>query len=74
MTLREQIRKIAERRVNPVYAEATNFPMLVTMLSAKAFIEQWPDGDDTAALRHAAKLLESPGFVSEHMLAVRAGD
>lgn len=35
--------------------------------------ENWR-GFPPAALRHAAKLLESPGFVSEHMLAVRAGD
>lgn len=66
MKLRDQIESIATRRVNGhgYFSESTQFPLLVTLLASKAFIEEWPAGPDSRAVRRAAQLLVSPGWVS----------
>lgn len=69
--LRDQIKKIAAaRKVDPTYVEYVLFPILVSTLAAKAFIEQWEEGPDTRAIRRAASLLEKPGYVTEDDEAV----
>jgi hypothetical protein len=64
VTLRDQIREIARRVVDEHFAADGQFPMIVTALAAKAFIEEWPDATDTRAVRRAARLLSNPGWVT----------
>jgi len=65
MNLREQVRGIAGRRINLVFAEKVSFPLILTALAAQAFMEQWPESPDTRAVRKACELMKNPGWVSE---------
>lgn len=60
-SLRDQIKDIASRRVNPTYAEQVDFPATVDHLAAAAFVEQWEEGTDTRAVRKAYIMLHASG-------------
>lgn len=62
MTLREQIREIACRRVNKPFSEL-NFPTVVDRLAVMAFEEEWPEGVETRAIRHCLKLFTATGVI-----------
>lgn len=70
MKLREQIKDIGCRKINSYFVAQTNFPLVATTLAAKAFMEAWPEDQDTRALRQACKLLSNPGWISEDMEGV----
>lgn len=71
--LREQVQEIGRKRKNREYVAAVAFPELVDALAVQAFVERWPEGDDTAAVRRAAILLHiSPGWIPDEEPAARA--
>lgn len=62
MILKEKIREIASRRINPTFAEAFNIPTLVDVLAKEAFFKMWPEGRDTINIRYANLLIQSGGI------------
>lgn len=65
MGLRNQIKDIAARRINPVYAENVDFPAMVDALAATAFAQRWEESVDTRALRVAYTMLHAKGVPYE---------
>lgn len=69
MNLRDQIREISERRINPIFAKNVNWPTQVDHLAAKAFICRWyeePLGEqDCRVIRYAYIMLHDFGGVPE---------
>jgi hypothetical protein len=70
LTLRQQVEEIGARKINPEFVRAVTFPRLVDALAMYAFMDEWPRGADTAAVRRAGELLRSPGVVAEDEPAV----
>ncbi len=66
MNLREQIKTIAARRVNPVFAKYMNerVPAILHHLAYVAFVDEWND-EDACVVRYACKLLARTQMITE---------
>jgi hypothetical protein len=71
MTLREQLRQIGTRVINEAWANSVGISRLIDALIVKAFIEDWPGGNDTRALRRAYELLDKTFVIADDEPAVR---
>lgn len=58
MKLREKVIEIAARRVNTAFAQRVAFAQIVAALASEAFAQQWPEGQDTDAIRKAWHILQ----------------
>lgn len=65
MNLREQIYDITSRWLNKAFADNVSFPRTVDSLCIAAFMTQHPEDTDVRAIRKAAQLLHSPGYVAD---------
>ena len=66
MKLREQICSIGVRvELCCSLTEDVNLAVLISLLIKKAFLEEWPESQDTRAIRKAGKLLHGSGFVAD---------
>lgn len=64
ITLRAQVYEMACRHVNKAWAESAAIGRIIDSLCVKAFIERWPEGNDTVVLRTAYRLLQE-GAISQ---------
>ena len=53
MSLREQILKLGERRINPEYVRSAGFINTLHHLAQLAFVDEWEEGIETRAGTHA---------------------
>lgn len=72
MSLRAQLYELACRRINKAWADHVLHPMSkVEALAAKAFLERWPEGDDTCILRAVYEYMgQNGGILPESVLGI----
>jgi len=66
MSLRAQLWEVGRRRVNSAWAAHIQAPdTMVTYLASRAFLENWPQGDDTAVIRAVHHHLANNPFLPD---------